>query len=250
MAKQTGVLTLKGPVGRLSFYKTKDGYLAREKGGIEKSRIMNDPRFARTRENIREFTDNATSAKVLRDALRPVISKIGDKRLNLRITKVMMQVLKSDEQSVRGDRRVKLGNWDLIRDMEMNAASSLSSTIFFELQITDSPSSWQVQLPAFVPGDMIALPNGATHYRISATGVGVDFDLGTRTVVGVTTGSLSVLDATVVQSLSIDKTQLTGTHFVYLLTIEFIQLVNGVEYAINNGTYNSAKILQTSKINR
>ena len=49
MAKQAGVITLNGKVGRLSFYKTKDGYLAREKGGVSKSRIMNDARFARTR---------------------------------------------------------------------------------------------------------------------------------------------------------------------------------------------------------
>lgn len=247
MAKQTGVITLKGPVGRLSFYKTRNGYLAREKGGIEKSRIMNDPRFARTRENIREFTDNATASKLLRDALRPVISKIGDKRLNLRITQVMMQVLKSDESSVRGDRKVKLGNWDLLKEMELNAGSSLSSTLFFEIQSSDSASAWQVQLPAFVPGDMIALPVGATHYRISATGVGVDFDLGTRTVIGSTTGSMSVLDSAVAQSLSVDKGQLSGTHFVYLLTVEFIQIVNGVEYAINNGAHNAAKILGTSK---
>ena len=63
MAKQTGVITLEGRVGRLSFYKTKDGYLAREKGGVSKSRILNDPRFARTRENMREFADNAKSSK-------------------------------------------------------------------------------------------------------------------------------------------------------------------------------------------
>ena len=136
MAKQTGVITLKGPVGRLSFYKTRNGYLAREKGGVEKSRIMNDPRFARTRENIREFTDNANASKLLRDALRPVISKIGDRRLNLRITQALMQVLKSDEVNVRGDRRVKEGDWNLVKDMEMNTGSSLGSTLFFELQFT------------------------------------------------------------------------------------------------------------------
>ncbi|MBC6365750.1 hypothetical protein [Algoriphagus sp. AK58] len=247
MAKQTGVITLKGPVGRLSFYKTRNGYLAREKGGIEKSRIMNDPRFARTRENIREFTDNATSSKLLRDALRPVISKIGDRRLNLRITQVLMQVLKSDEESVRGDRKVKLGNWELIKDMEMNSRSSLRSTLFFEIQSLDSPSAWQVQLPAFVPGDMIAIPMGATHYRISATGVGVDFDLGTRTVVSSTAGAQSVLDAATAQSLSVNKAELSGTHFVFLLSVEFIQIVNGVEYAINNGAHNAAKILGAIK---
>ncbi|HAH37307.1 MAG TPA: hypothetical protein DCL81_12545, partial [Algoriphagus sp.] len=131
MAKQTGVITLEGRVGRLSFYKTKDGYLAREKGGVSKSRILNDPRFARTRENMREFADNAKSSKLMRDALRPVISQIGDKRLNQRLTQALMRVLKSDQLNVRGDRRVKDGEWDLLKDLELNAGSSLSSTLFF-----------------------------------------------------------------------------------------------------------------------
>lgn len=247
MAKQTGVITLKGPVGRLSFYKTRNGYLAREKGGVEKSRIMNDPRYARTRENIREFTDNATSSKLLRDALRPVISQIGDKRFNLRITQMLMQVLKSDEVNVRGDRRVKEGNWELLRDLELNAGSSLGSTLYFELQTSNGAASFDVQLPAFVPRDMIAIPGGATHFRLSATGVGLDFDQSTRTVVQASAPVHSVLDAFTVQTLSVAKSQLAGTHFAFLLSVEFIQLVNGVEYAINNGAHNAAKIILVEK---
>jgi len=46
---------LKGPIGDISFYKSKDGYLARSKGGVDKSRIKNDPAFQRTRENGSEF---------------------------------------------------------------------------------------------------------------------------------------------------------------------------------------------------
>ncbi|WP_026970219.1 hypothetical protein [Algoriphagus terrigena] len=247
MAKQTGVITLKGPVGRLSFYKTRNGYLAREKGGVDKSRIMNDPRYARTRENIREFTDNANSSKLLRDALRPVISKIGDRRLNLRITQILMQVLKSDEVNTRGDRRVKEGDWNLVKDMEMNAGSSLGSTLYFETQYTDSPASWEAALPAFTPQDMIAVPTGATHYRILATGVGVDFDSATRSLVSASSPALSVLDPAVAQTLTVDKTQLAGTHFAFVLSVEFIQMVNGTEYAINNGAHNAAKIITATK---
>jgi hypothetical protein len=248
MAKQTGVITLKGSVGRLSFYKTKDGYLAREKGGVDKSRIMNDPRFARTRENMKEFADNANSSKLLRDALRPVIAQIGDKRLNLRITQSLMQVLKSDLVNVRGDRRVMAGDWNLLKDLELNAGSSLTSTLFFEIQYTDAADAWGVVLPAFVPRDMMALPGGATHYKITATGVGVDFDLGNRSVVSAAGEVKSVLEQAAPETLSVDKSQLSGTHFAFLVSVEFIQLVNGVEYAINNGAHNAAKIVAVSKV--
>ncbi|SFU01981.1 hypothetical protein SAMN04489724_3352 [Algoriphagus locisalis] len=248
MAKQTGIITLKGPVGRLSFYKTRDGYLAREKGGVEKSRIMNDPRYARTRENIREFTDNANSSKLLRDALRPVISKIGDTRLNLRITRAMMKVLKADLVNVRGDRKVREGDWNLMKDMEMNAASSLGSTLFFDISQSDTAAAFEIGLPAYTPQDLIAIPEGATHYRITATGVGLDFEQGTRSLVSASTGSITVLNPALPQTLTVDKTQLSGTHFVFVLSVEFIQQVNSVEYSLNNGAHNAAKILGVATV--
>ena len=43
MARQKGIIKLKGTIGGITFYKTsQDGHLAREKGGIEKSRIETD----------------------------------------------------------------------------------------------------------------------------------------------------------------------------------------------------------------
>ncbi|TDK43335.1 hypothetical protein [Algoriphagus formosus] len=247
MAKQTGVITLEGRIGRLSFYKTKDGYLAREKGGVSRNRILNDPRFARTRENIREFTDNAKSSKLFRDALRPVISQIGDRRLTQRITQSMMQVLKSDELNVRGDRTVKDGDWQLMKDMELNSGSSLSSVLFFELGLQDSASAWEVQLPAFNPQDLLALPAGATHFKISASGVGIDFESGSRSLQSQSTPVQAVTAPSLAQTLSVDKTQLSGTHYAFLVSVEFIQAVNGVDYAINNGAHNAAKIISLEK---
>ncbi|WP_230466813.1 hypothetical protein [Faecalibacter macacae] len=42
MARQKGIIKLLGTVGDITFYKAKEGFLAREKGGVDKSRIMND----------------------------------------------------------------------------------------------------------------------------------------------------------------------------------------------------------------
>ena len=45
MARQKGIIKLQGTIGDVSFYKSKDGYLAREKGGVDGERIKNDPAF-------------------------------------------------------------------------------------------------------------------------------------------------------------------------------------------------------------
>ena len=55
MAKQKGIIKLDGTIGGITFYKSQDGYLAREKGGVPAEKIANDPAFQRTRENGEEF---------------------------------------------------------------------------------------------------------------------------------------------------------------------------------------------------
>jgi len=47
MARQKGIIKLKGTIGDITFYKTQDGHLARKKGGIDASRIKSDPAFQR-----------------------------------------------------------------------------------------------------------------------------------------------------------------------------------------------------------
>ena len=55
MARQKGILKIKGTIGDITFYKTKDGYLVKEKSAVEGNRIASDPAFQRTRENNSEF---------------------------------------------------------------------------------------------------------------------------------------------------------------------------------------------------
>jgi len=45
MAKQKGIVKLEGTIGDITFLKTQDGYLAKEKSSIPAARIANDPAF-------------------------------------------------------------------------------------------------------------------------------------------------------------------------------------------------------------
>ena len=66
MAKQKGIIKLEGTIGDITFYKSQDGYLAREKGGIDANRIASDPAFQRTRENGSEFGAAGKAGKMLK----------------------------------------------------------------------------------------------------------------------------------------------------------------------------------------
>ncbi len=49
MAKLKSLIKIEGTLDDLTFYKGKEGFLVRSKGGVSKKRINNDPAFARTR---------------------------------------------------------------------------------------------------------------------------------------------------------------------------------------------------------
>ena len=96
MARQKGIIKLKGTIGDITFYKTQDGHLAREKGGVEASRIKNDPAFQRTRENGSEFGRAGTAGKVLRIAIRELLLNSADGRMVSRLTQQMVKVIQAD----------------------------------------------------------------------------------------------------------------------------------------------------------
>ena len=109
MAKQTGLLKINGTLDNITFYRTKDGYLAKMKTRINASRIANDPAFARTRENGKEFGNSAKSGKLFRDTLRPITMHVSGANNVARITQLMSKIKNFDTSSVRGQRNVGIG---------------------------------------------------------------------------------------------------------------------------------------------
>jgi len=114
MAKQTGIIKLKGTIGGISFYKTADGHLAREKGGVDGQRIANDPAFQRTRENGSEFGRAGKGGKIIRNAIRLLLQNAKDKRVVSRLTKALVAIIKTDTTNERGLRTLQDGNLELL----------------------------------------------------------------------------------------------------------------------------------------
>ena len=96
MARQRSIIKLDGTIGGITFYKSKDGYLAREKGGIPAERIRTDPAFQRTRENGAEFGRAGKAGKVLRNSIRQLLQNVNDSRMVSRLTKEMVKVIQMD----------------------------------------------------------------------------------------------------------------------------------------------------------
>jgi len=245
MAKQKGIIKLKGTIGDITFYKTQDGHLAREKGGIDANRIASDPAFQRTRENGSEFGRAGKAGKLLRTALRPLLINSADGRMVSRLTQAMVKVLQADLTSVRGLRNVIDGEAELLFGFEFNIRGKLGTTLFapFVAAIDRVAGSITVDLASFIPTNMIAAPSGTTHYKIISGGVEVDFEAETF-VLDTSESAILPWDSTATAVIShINSVTPASTKPLFLaLGIEFYQEINGQMYALKNGAYNPLSI--------
>lgn len=247
MGKLTGIIKLKGTFDGLTFYKTEDGYLVKTKSGVSKNRIMNDPAFVRTRENLSEFGLNAKSAKALRQAIGPLLHRAKDSKLSSRMLKVMNSIKNFDSSSVRGKRNVRLGMENsegklLLKGFDFNVRAPLSSVL--QTLYTVDLATGVIAIPDFCPQEQLGFPEGASHVGFGAAFVNLDFE---TAVFESCYSPIAVLtlDTTISNLVLTPEAVPSGTGtLLYLLLIEFFQEVNGVQYSLRNGAYNVLNVVE------
>jgi hypothetical protein len=251
MARQDGIIKLKGTIADICFYKSQDGYIARQKGGVAGSRIASDPAFARTRENGAEFGRAGKAGKLLRTAIRPMLQNASDSKMVSRLTSEMVKVLHADTINQRGQRNVMDGKLELLEGFEFNILGKLGTTLYapYTADITRLDGALTVSIPSFVPQNMIAAPEGASHFKIVSAGAEVDFDNNTYKVVA-KASDLLPWDATATTAISLANTLSPGSQLPLFLVlgIEFYQEVNGEEYPLKNGSFNALSIVKVSGV--
>ncbi|RYZ49551.1 MAG: hypothetical protein EOP49_16030 [Sphingobacteriales bacterium] len=177
MAKQKGIVKIKGTVGDLTFYKSGDGYIVKEKSEIPRSKLLNDPAFIRTRENMSEFARAGKASKVLRNAVRTLLLAAKDNKVVSRLTKAMTEVIKADATSLRGLRNVIDGETELLRNFDFNIGAPFTAKMYapYAVVIDRAAGTMTVDLPAFNAARNIVPPDGATHCKIVSAGADIDF---------------------------------------------------------------------------
>lgn len=252
MAKQKGIVKIKGTLDDLTFMKTKDGYLVKEKQeGITRDMINNNPDYIRIKENVSEFTRAGKATKQLRNAVEDVIKKSKDRRLTSRLTKVMMQVVKADSINVRGARKVTDGVLGFLKHFDFNANAPLQSTLKtkYNYQIDRVTGQMTVDVLPFKPLGKVLQPTGSTHFRIVSAALEIDFDsdfvvLGSSESVDIpisntTTALISLQNAVTANSVY---------PLFLLLGIQFYQVVNGDAYPLTSKEFNALAILAVETV--
>ena len=247
MARQSGLIKIKGTLDNVSFYKTKDGDLARMKTSVDAKRIANDPAFERTRENNKEFANSATAGKLMRDAVRPMAMNASDGRVVSRLTKTMTAIKNMDLLSIRGARNVADGIADpnavlSLKGFEFNKQALLSAILF--KPATVDIITGEITITDLVPQMDVVWPQGATHVQLTSGFASIDFSNGDKDLQMSAPVNLQIntIQSTVVLTPG-SAPSVAGTN-LYLLKIEFFQMVNGNQYTLKNGAYNALRVIE------
>jgi hypothetical protein len=208
-----------------------------------------DPAFQRTRENGAEFGRAGKAGKILRNAIRALSQNSSDSKMVSRLTREMVKVIQADTTNPRGLRNVIDGEAELLEGFDFNINGKLSTTVFapFTATIDRVAGTLAVNIPAFVPVNMISAPAGATHFRFTSAGVEIDFEQQVYVVQTNNTAELPLDSAaTAVINLSSSVTA-NSTHPLFLaFGIEFYQQVNGAMYPLKNGAFNTLALVKVS----
>ncbi len=247
MAKENSILMLQGNIGNFSFYKTKDGSMVRMKGGVERGRILNDPKFARTRENMNEFGILAQTGKTIRSSVSNFVRKISDSKSSNRLTGVLSKIKLLDEAAKRGERSPAAGIATpegklLLEGFDFNVNSQFKSLL--TAPFTFDTGTGVFSIPNFSPKNSLALPKEATHLKISTAIAGLDTELKKSETVYTETVNISIEAATATLSVEPESLPEVNEIQLYCVLIEFLQEINGVQYPLNNNQFNCLSILK------
>ena len=173
----------------------------------------------------------------------------SDSLVTSRVTRLMTDELKLDSTSARGARKPANGlslatGKTLLKGFNFNGNSILSGVLF--KPFTVNTTTGVISIANLIPQTDIAFPQGATHISLTGAMGNINFATGVWDVK--LTNVQNLMINTNNSSVTLTPTAVpAGTGIkVLLLKLEFFQLLNGVQYPLKNGAYNSLSIIEVA----
>ena len=245
MASQKGILGLQGTVGGLVF--ARNGTV-RQKQASNKAAFNSSASLARTRENASEFGRAGTAGKLIRTALRTLISTASDSLMVSRLTQKTRAIIGMDETNDRGARVMDKDNALELMGFDFNASASLSQVFFGSYTAAAAGADLTIDLPSLNGLTDVAAPQGATHFELVLASAAINFETGAiaQGAVAVPLGSLP-LNGPVLTNQTIKATlptaPTTDDVVIGVLGVNFYQLLNGKQYPLHNNASNPLAIV-------
>ncbi len=245
MAKQIGIIKVKGTIGELNFYDSKFGPLVRKAGGGFNSKaIKTKPSMIRVRENSSEFGRVSKVKQMFRIALHPFLNTCKDTTRHGRMIRVLQEIKTLDAISERGKRDVAIGlttpmGMKLWKDFDLTERSP------FDLM----PCTYQVEGETYaltLSGlglSSVVFPKGATLLEVSYGVLEIDFTTLTFLLHNSTSVFFAKDSSTTEVTLPLLSSNFAGGMLFPVLGVRFYQVVGGTNYLFKEAIWQGVKFL-------
>jgi len=170
MAIQTGAIKYRGSFKSIRNYMNlhDPNTYAGEKGGANRDLIMNNPAFARTRENMNEFSGCGAAVKAIRRGLQNLLPEQTDKLFTSRLMQVVKEINRRDVAGVHGKRAIIFSGErpyfaTLVFNKLQDITDLLEKQLVWEHPLTKASAKLTLTALTIKP---VLIPLGATHYRV------------------------------------------------------------------------------------
>ena len=237
---------MRGTIDGVTYSHNQYGYFASSKSGVDKARIMRDPVFQRTRENMSEFGSIVRAGKHLRHPLKILTALAGDQELNQRTVRLMAQIRNLDYTSDRGKRTVMAALADpaaaqLLVGFEFNDRSHLPNVLLKSLEVDAATGTIEIE-NLHVVNDIL-FPPSATHVTLISAWLRVDLDSGDY-VRGISDAVVLARNAPVQTVTLAPPAAPSGSGVtLFVMRVGFSQLMNGVHYSLSGGEFNVVSVV-------
>lgn len=172
MASQTGLTRYNGSMGGIRHFKIKglSGDYAAFVTPISGDRIKNSPEFARTRENMNEFSGCGIACSSLRAGVAPLLTQMAGRNFTSRITALMKKINLMNQTDARGYRAIQVSLYGktLLKELDYDESLVVRNLISAAITVSHSETKESATLTvAPIQADVnLSVPKGATHYRL------------------------------------------------------------------------------------
>ena len=169
MAHLKGPIQFTGSIGDIRAYydKSLKKYILSTKGGASKNLIMNNPAFARTRDNLNEFKACAKWSSMLRKSLI-CIEHLHFSRYFSEIVKLSKEIQTRDEAGMYGYRAIESSKAPhLLKEINFNRQHPFLGIIRdeFRVEFSEDKKTAIFSMPGFIPSSRLCWPTPISFFR-------------------------------------------------------------------------------------
>lgn len=230
MAKNQGIVRLRGSIDGVTYTEGINGRLSRSKSSLNKAKMDANPKYEMLRLMQQELSLFSKFGGLMRSGIKNELTRVKPYKGVQRLNKILNQIKNEDTVHRMGERIVSEGLQSekgkaLLKNFDFYGKTTVTALIDKELQLNSSTGI--ITIEKFNPIEDVIAPKNTTHLQLRAMVIGVDEEKGTAEVRRSEEVYLPLAEA--LDDVVLDPNGLPSvdSHLLFVVQLLFYKEVNG-----------------------